>query len=99
MVLLDIRPRGHRVMLRALNRDELADRTPGGIILTQAAQDAQRHRRWEVVAVGEDVQEEALLPGARVLVQQYVGTPIELDGELYTFAFEGYISAILTEEE
>ena len=98
MERLDILPRGHRVLLRAMSLDETAD-SVGHVILTQAARDAQRHRRWEVVAVGEDVLEEALLPGAQVLVQQYSGTPIELDGELYTFAFEDHINAILTEEE
>jgi len=86
------------VLVKTLNRDELATMTEGGLHLPQQAEDRQRYRQWEVVACGPYVQDEAILPGARVLLQQFSGTPIEIaPGVFCAFVCEEYVSAIIQE--
>ncbi len=87
-------PTGTRILIRALRRDEIAQRL-GSLWLPQSAEDAQKYRQWEIVAVGPDVLDEALLPGARVLIAQYAGATVEIDGEPHLFVFEENVDAIL----
>ena len=87
-------PTSNRILIRALRRDEVADRL-GSLWLPTSAEDAQRYRQWEIVAVGPDVLDEALLPGARVLIAQYSGATVELNGEPHLFVAEENIDAVV----
>lgn len=90
-----VTPRHNLVLLQPLSADEIADQTEGGLWLPPSAEERQRYRQWDVVAVGEGVCEPALLPGARVLVSQYAGTPIVLNYQPYLLVFEERIDAII----
>ncbi len=87
-------PTGSRILIRALRRDEIAQRL-GSLWLPASAEAAQRYRQWEIVAVGPDVLDETLLPGARVLIAQYSGATVEIDGEPHLFVFEENIDTIV----
>ena len=95
MVASRIEPLGNRLLIRALRRDEITQRL-GSLWLPASAEDAQRYRQWEIVAVGPDVLDEALLPGARVLVAQYAGATTEINGEPHIFVFEENVDAVFT---
>lgn len=86
-------PCGNRILIRVLRHDELTQRL-GSLWLPQSAEKAQRYRQWEIVAVGPDVLDEVLLPGARILIAQYAGSPTEIDGEACLFVFEENIDAV-----
>lgn len=91
-----MKPCGARLVLRPLGLDQIAEQTSGGLYLPQSAADRQRYRQWVVVSTGPDVVDEALLPGAEVLVQQYGGVPVRFaDQDLLVIA-EEHVVAVLT---
>ena len=94
----DLRPRGDRLLVRPLRNSEMSEETVGGIVLPEQTQARQRYRQWEIVAVGEDVMDETLAPGLRILCDQYSGTPFEIDREEFAFIGEEKVSAILLAE-
>ena len=73
--------------------------TKGGIILTSAAQ--EKPQVAEVVAVGPGavVDGKRIAPeikvGDKVLISQYAGTKVKLDGEEYTILSENDVLAIV----
>ena len=84
---------GTRVLLRA--PQDVEERV-GSLVLPEQAQDRQRYRQWEVVAVGARVRELALAPGARVLVSgQWVGEPVRWGDAEYRVVFEEQVIALL----
>lgn len=60
------------VLLRALPPSALETRF-GALHLPPSAEERQRHRQWEVEAIGPGVQDLVLLPGTRVLVRPRCG--------------------------
>lgn len=91
---VELRPLGSRVLVRALKADATAEKF-GSLYLPQSAADWQTYGQWEVVACGPDVVEEALLPGARVIVARFTSTPVEWHGETVAFVAEENITAVL----
>ena len=92
-MVVPMTPTGNRLLIRALRRDGIAQRL-GSLWLPLSAEDSQRYRQWEIVAVGPDVLDETLLPGARVLIAQYAGATTEIDGEPHLFVFEENVDAV-----
>ena len=89
----ELTPLGDRLLLR--QTDNVIRQTESGIVLPDSAVDRQRYRMWEVVAVGAEVRDEALLPGAQVIVRQYGGTPTVHRQQNYTIVSEGDVYAIV----
>ncbi len=91
---MNIKPLGDRVVIKMLEAEET---TKSGIILTSKAQ--EKPQVAEVVAVGpggvidgkEVVMEVAV--GDKVLMSQYAGTEVKLDGEEYTILRQSDILA------
>lgn len=65
---------GNRLLLQPI--DDTADKTAGGLWLPPSADERQRYRRWEVLAVGAGVLDPVLLPGVEVIAAQYAGSPV-----------------------
>ena len=85
------------VLCRALSRDEMAAQR-GLILLPQSAEDRQRYAQWVVVATGPDVMDETLSKGARVLIGQQRGVPVDIEGQPCMFVSEPNCKAIFEEE-
>ena len=93
---MNIRPLGDRVVIKMLEAEET---TKSGIILTSKAQ--EKPQVAEVIAVGpggmvdgkEIVMEVKV--GDKVLMSQYAGTEVKVDGEEYTILRQSYILAIV----
>ena len=91
---MNIKPLADRVVIKMLEAEET---TKSGIILTSKAQ--EKPQVAEVVAVGpggivdgkEIVMEVKV--GDKVLMSQYAGTPVKLDGEEYTILKQSDILA------
>ena len=91
---MNIKPLGDRVVIKMLEAEET---TKSGIILTSKAQ--EKPQVAEVIAVGpggmvdgkEIVMEVKV--GDKVLMSQYAGTPVKLDGEEYTILRQNDILA------
>ena len=80
---MKFRPLGDRVVVRRVQEDQ---KTPGGIIIPDTAQ--EKPQEGEVVAVGPGGRDEAgkLVPidlkgGDRVLFGKWSGTEVKIDGE------------------
>jgi hypothetical protein len=55
---------------------------------------------YEVVATGEDVVDEALVPGVEVIVSsKTAGVPVILDDSVYRVIFEDRIVAVVNHDE
>jgi co-chaperonin GroES (HSP10) len=67
----------------------------GTLWLPPTAEDRQRYGQWTVVAVGPDVMEESLLPGARVILRGWAGTIVELEGVSHTVVHETDVLAVI----
>ena len=93
---MTIKPLQDRVVIKMLEAEET---TKGGIILTSAAQ--EKPQVAEVVAVGPGavVDGKRIAPeikvGDKVLISQYAGTKVKLDGEEYTILSENDVLAIV----
>lgn len=93
---MNIKPLQDRVVIKMLEAEET---TKGGIILTSAAQ--EKPQVAEVVAVGPGavVDGKRIAPeikvGDKVLISQYAGTKVKLDGEEYTILSENDVLAIV----
>lgn len=90
-----IRAWGNRLLLKALSEEELADQTEGGLWLPPTAVERQRHRQWEIVDVGPDVEAPELLPGLRVIAPQWAGRTVTVDGYDYQVIFEEQLIAVV----
>ncbi|MBQ7573305.1 MAG: co-chaperone GroES [Clostridia bacterium] len=91
---MNIKPLGDRVVIKMLEAEET---TKSGIILTSKAQ--EKPQVAEVVAVGpggmvdgKEVKMEVKV-GDKVLMSQYAGTEVKLDGEEYTILRQSDILA------
>ena len=93
---MTIKPLQDRVVIKMLEAEET---TKGGIILTSAAQ--EKPQVAEVVAVGPGAVvdgkkvEMELKVGEKVLISQYAGTKVKLDGEEYTILGQNDVLAIV----
>ncbi len=93
---MNIKPLQDRVVIKMLEAEET---TKSGIILTSAAQ--EKPQVAEVVAVGpggivdgKEVVMEVKV-GDKVLISQYAGTKVKLDGEEYTILSQSDVLAIV----
>jgi chaperonin GroES len=91
-----LQPLGDRVLVKPLKAEE---KSPGGIILPETAQEAPRE--GEVVAVGEgrmlesgDRTEMSVEKGDRIIYREYGGTDVKIDGEEYLIVEESAILAV-----
>lgn len=88
-------PMGRKLICTRVADTELQDTTLGGIIMPDQSVDLhQRHMQAEIVAVGPDVEEGALLPGFRVLLRRYSQHFLGDDGDYFVVA-EPDVLAIL----
>lgn len=93
---MNIKPLQDRVVIKMLEAEET---TKSGIILTGASQEKQQIA--EIIAVGpggivdgKEIKME-LKVGDKVLISQYAGTKVKLDGEEYTILSQGDVLAIV----
>ena len=93
---MTIKPLQDRVVIKMLEAEET---TKSGIILTGAAQD--KPQVAEIIAVGpgglvdgKEVKME-LKVGDKVLISQYAGTKVKLEGEEYTILSQNDVLAIV----
>ncbi len=93
---MTIKPLQDRVVIKMLEAEET---TKSGIILTSAAQ--EKPQVAEIVAVGPggviDGKEVVMQVkvGDKVLISQYAGTKVKLDGEEYTILSQNDVLAIV----
>lgn len=93
---MTIKPLQDRVVIKMLEAEET---TKSGIILTGAAQ--EKPQVAEIIAVGpgglvdgKEVKMELKI-GDKVLISQYAGTKVKLEGEEYTILSQGDVLAIV----
>lgn len=93
---MTIKPLQDRVVIKMLEAEET---TKSGIILTGAAQ--EKPQVAEIIAVGpgglidgKEVKMELKL-GDKVLISQYAGTKVKLEGEEYTILSQNDVLAIV----
>lgn len=98
---MTVKPLADRVLLRRIEAEE---QVKGGIIIPDTAK--EKPLEAEVVAVGPGKvnKEGKSVPvdvkvGNRVLIGQYAGTEVEIDGEEYVIASEGDILGILQKKK
>jgi chaperonin GroES len=91
-------PLNDKVLIKRLEAEE---RTSGGILLPNTAQ--EKPRQGEVLAVGEGRRLEsgnraavAVKAGDRVLFSSYAGTEIKIDGQEYLLMNEDDILAVVS---
>jgi len=93
---MNIKPLADRVVIKMCEAEET---TKSGIILTSAAK--ERPQVAEIVAVGPggvvDGNEVVmtLKVGDKVLISEYAGTKVKVDGEEYTILRQGDVLAIV----
>lgn len=89
---VNVKPLHDRVIVKP---EEKAEKTAGGIIIPDTAQ--EKPQRGEVVAVGSGKIDEPLTVkvGDTVLFGKYSGTEIELEGEKYLLMKESDIFVII----
>ena len=94
---LNIRPLGDRVLVKRLEAEE---KTAGGILLPDSAQ--EKPKEGKVISVGEGKQLEdgtrtkfTVKKGDRVLFTSYAGTDVKHDGEEYLIMREDDLLAIV----
>ena len=93
---MTIKPLQDRVVIKMLEAEET---TKSGIILTGAAQ--EKPQVAEIIAVGpggfvdgKEVKMELKI-GDKVLISQYAGTKVKLEGEEYTILSQSDVLAIV----
>jgi chaperonin GroES len=94
---MNIRPLGDRVLVK---RVEAEEKTAGGILLPDSAQ--EKPKEGKVVAVGEGKQLDngerstfSVKRGDTVLFTSYAGTEVKLDGEEYMIMREDDILGVI----
>ena len=94
---MKFRPLGDRVVVRRVREDQ---KTPGGIIIPDTAQ--EKPQEGEIIAVGPGGRDEAgkLIPldvksGDRVLFGKWGGTEVKLDGEELLIMKESDIMGVI----
>ena len=94
---LNIRPLGDRVLVKRLEAEE---KTAGGILLPDSAQ--EKPKEGKVISVGEGKQLEdgtrtkfTVKKGDRVLFTSYAGTDVKIDGEEYMIMREDDILGVI----
>ncbi len=89
---MTVKPLGDRVLIK---RVEAEEKTKGGIILTNAAQ--EQPQLAEVIAVGPGTEEVKMevKAGDQVIFSKYAGTEIKLDGEELIILSQKDILAII----
>jgi len=88
---------GSRLLVRT--PASVTTRTKSGLWLPPQAAERQRYRRWEIVAVGDDVGDKRLRPGVQVLIsQQFAGEPFDLDNMPHRVILEEHAIALVVGE-
>lgn len=87
-------PQRDLLLLQALPKERTVAETPR-LVLPQQTEDWQRYRRWLIAAVGPDVQDPALLPGAEIIITRLSALPMDWQGETWAFVREADVQAIL----
>ncbi len=93
---MNIKPLQDRVVIKMLEAEET---TKSGIILTSAAQ--EKPQVAEVIAIGPGGMvdgKEVIMQvkvGDKVLISQYAGTKVKLDGEEYTILSQNDVLAVV----
>ena len=93
---MNIKPLADRVVIKMCEAEET---TKSGIILTSAAK--ERPQIAEIVAVGPgglvdgNEVKMTLKVGDKVLISEYAGTKVKVDGEEYTILRQGDVLAIV----
>lgn len=91
----DLQVWGNRVLLRAVGTEVVQEKV-GSLYLPQSsAEDRQRHGRWEVVAVGPDVRDIEIQPGAEVIARKWATEEFERDNVFYRVADASQVIAVL----
>jgi chaperonin GroES len=96
-IKMNIRPLGDRVLVK---RVEAEEKTAGGILLPDSAQ--EKPKEGKVIAVGDGKLMEdgtrsklSVKKGDRVLFTSYAGTDVKLDGEEYMIMREDDILGVI----
>jgi chaperonin GroES len=94
---MKFRPLGDRVVVRRVKEDQ---KTPGGIIIPETAQ--EKPQEGEVIAVGPGALDESgkrvvpeVKPGEFVLFGKWSGTEVKVDGEELLIMKESDIMGVL----
>ena len=94
---MKFRPLGDRVVVRRVKEDQ---KTPGGIIIPETAQ--EKPQEGEIIAVGPGGRDESgkLIPidvkeGDRVLFGKWSGTEVKIDGQELLIMKESDIMGVL----
>lgn len=89
---VNVKPLHDRVIVKPA---EKAEKTAGGIIIPDTAQ--EKPQKGEVVAVGDGKKDEPLTVkvGDTILFGKFSGTEIEIEGEKYLLLRESEIFAII----
>jgi chaperonin GroES len=94
---MNFRPLGDRVVVRRVKEDQ---KTPGGIIIPETAQ--EKPQEGEVVSVGPGALDEAgkrvapeVKAGDRVLFGKWSGTEVKIDGQELLIMKESDIMGII----
>src|SRR3990167_7760741 len=86
---------GNRILLKRVGVGAASDVLPSGLIDPNA--DAhQRHMQWDVVSVGDGVEDVMLQPGARVITRAWATEEIRLGDDVFRVAYEDNVVAVLT---
>ena len=96
---LKLKPLGGRVVIKALDREEI---TKSGIVLPDTAKEKPQEGRVLAVGPGERDEDGKRIPvelkeGDRVLFQKYAGTEFKLDGEELLILSEKDVLATIAE--
>ncbi|HBO57977.1 MAG: co-chaperone GroES [Verrucomicrobiota bacterium] len=90
---MKIKPLGERVLLKRIEEDE---QIRGGIIIPDSAK--EKSQEAEVIAVGTGKADDKpffVKKGDRVLMPQYGGTAVKLDGVEYTIIEEDNLLGVV----
>ena len=90
---MKIKPLGERVLLKRIEEDE---QIRGGIIIPDSAK--EKSQEAEVIAVGTGKADDKpffVKKGDRVLMPQYAGTAVKLDGVEYTIIEEDNLLGVV----
>ena len=90
---MNIKPLGERVLLKRIEEEE---QIRGGIIIPDSAK--EKSQEAEVVALGTgkaDDQPFYVKPGDKVLLPQYGGTPVKIDGTEYILIAEDDLLGVI----
>lgn len=86
---------GNRVLLKRVGAEVVNDVLPSGLV-DPNADSHQRHNQWEIVSVGDGVEELALQPGARVIARAWATEEIQLGDDTFRVAYEHDVIGIVT---